>query len=69
VIEIVGCAGGTNVDVGEVMRTIQISLGELIEAMHADLVETYGDEELALAMAQALGEALLAEQPPAHPKR
>lgn len=42
------------------MRTIQISIGEIIEAMYAELVETYGDKELALVAAQALGDDLLA---------
>lgn len=41
------------------MRTIQISIGELIEAMYEELVETYGDRELALVAAQALGDDLL----------
>jgi hypothetical protein len=41
------------------MRTIQISIGEIIEAMYAELVETYGDKELALVAAQALGDDLL----------
>lgn len=41
------------------MRTIQISLGELIEAMYEELVETYGDKELALVAAQALGDDLM----------
>lgn len=40
--------------------TIQISIGEIIEAMYAELVETYGDKELALVAAQALGDDLLA---------
>lgn len=42
------------------MRTIQVSIGELIEAMYEELVETYGDKELALVAAQALGDDLLA---------
>lgn len=42
------------------MRTIQISIGEIIEAMYEELVETYGDRELALVAAQALGDDLLA---------
>jgi hypothetical protein len=41
------------------MRTIQISIGEIIEAMYEELVETYGDRELALVAAQALGDDLL----------
>jgi hypothetical protein len=40
--------------------TIQISIGEIIEAMYEELVETYGDRELALVAAQALGDDLLA---------
>ena len=40
--------------------TIQVSIGELIEAMYEELMETYGDRELALAAAQALGDELLA---------
>lgn len=40
--------------------TIQISIGEIIEAMYVELVETYGDKELALVAAQALGDDLLA---------
>lgn len=42
------------------MRTVQISVGEIIEAMYADLIETYGDQELALAATQALADELLA---------
>jgi hypothetical protein len=42
------------------MRTVQISVGEIIEAMYADLIETYGDHELALAASQALADELLA---------
>jgi hypothetical protein len=42
------------------MRTIQISIGEIIEAMYEELIETYGDRELALVAAQALGDDLLA---------
>ncbi len=50
------------------MRTIQISIGEIIEAMYEELLEAYGDKELALVAAQALGDDLLArvaKQPPA----
>ncbi len=47
-------------DVGAVMRTIQISIGEILEAVYAELVEAYGDKELALVAAQALGDDLLA---------
>jgi len=42
------------------MRTVQISVGEIIEAIYADLIETYGDHELALAASQALADELLA---------
>ena len=42
------------------MRTVQISIGEIIEAMYAELMETYGDKELALAAAQAVSDELLA---------
>jgi hypothetical protein len=42
------------------MRTVQISMGELLEAMYAELMETYGDKELALAAAQAVSDELLA---------
>lgn len=42
------------------MQTIQISIGEIIEAMYEDLLETTGDKELALMAAQALGDDLLA---------
>ena len=42
------------------MRTIQISIGEIIEAVYQELIETYGDKELALVAAQALGDDLLA---------
>ena len=41
------------------MRTIQISIGEILEAFYAELVETYGDKELALVAAQALSDDLL----------
>jgi hypothetical protein len=41
------------------MRTIQISIGEIIEAMYEELIENYGDKELALVAAQALGDDLL----------
>lgn len=42
------------------MRTIQISIGEIIEAMYEGLLEAYGDRELALVAAQTLGDDLLA---------
>ena len=41
------------------MRTIQVSVGELIEAVYEELVETYGDRELALVAAQAVGDEVL----------
>jgi len=40
------------------MQTIQISIGEILEAVYAELVETYGDRELALVAAQAVGDDL-----------
>ena len=58
-IEIARRALGTFRDVPEAMRTIQISIGEIIEAMYDELMETYGDRELALVAAQALGDDLL----------
>lgn len=42
------------------MRTIQISIGEIIEAVYEELMDTYGDREMALVAAQALGDDLLA---------
>jgi hypothetical protein len=51
------------------MRTIQISIGEILEAVYAELVETYGDRELALLAAQALGDDLLARFATAEPAR
>jgi len=50
------------------MQTVQITLGEAIEAFYDDLLETYGDEELALIAAQAIASDLLMRaraQPPA----
>lgn len=41
------------------MRTIQISIGEIIEAMYDEWLETFGDKELALAAAQTLSDHLL----------
>jgi len=35
-------------------------MGEILEAMYAELMETYGDKELALAAAQAVSDELLA---------
>lgn len=46
------------------MRTIQISIGEILEAMYEGLMEAYGDRELALVAAQALGDDLLARLAP-----
>jgi len=42
------------------MRTINISIGEILEAMYEGMLEAYGDRELALVAAQALGDDLLA---------
>jgi hypothetical protein len=42
------------------MRTIQISIGEIIEAVYEELIESYGDRELALVAAQAIGDDLFA---------
>jgi len=39
--------------------TLQISLGEIVEAFYEELVETYGDQEVALMMAQTLANELL----------
>jgi hypothetical protein len=47
-------------DEASAMRTIQISIGEIIEAMYEGLIETYGDKELATVAAQAIGDELLA---------
>jgi len=41
------------------MQTIQISIGEILEAIYEELIEAYGDRELALIAAQALGDELL----------
>jgi hypothetical protein len=41
------------------MRTIQVPLGELIEAVYEGVIEAYGDGELALVAAQAVGDDLL----------
>jgi hypothetical protein len=60
VIEKTGRGCGTKLDEPSYMRTIQISIGEIIEAMYEELLETYGDKELALVAAQALGDDLLA---------
>jgi hypothetical protein len=43
------------------MRTIQISIGEIIEAIYDELLEAYGDKELALIAAEALTAELLDE--------
>ena len=44
------------------MQTIQISvaIGELIEAVYEELLESYGDKELATVAAQAVGDELFA---------
>jgi hypothetical protein len=49
------------------MRTIQISIGELLEAVYEELVEAYGDRELALVAAQAVGDDLLQRLAPVPP--
>ena len=41
------------------MQDIQISIGEIIEAVYEELIETYNDRELALVAAQAVGDELL----------
>ena len=41
------------------MQDIQISIGEIIEAVYAELIETYNDRELALVAAQAVGDELM----------
>jgi hypothetical protein len=46
------------------MRTTQITLGEIIDATYADLMETYGDHELALAGALATADEVLARFAP-----
>ena len=51
------------------MQTIQISIGEIIEAVYDELVETYADKELALVAAQALGDDLLSRVAKSQPKR
>ena len=42
------------------MQTVQSSIGEIIEAVYQELVEAYGDKELALVAAQAVSDDLLA---------
>jgi hypothetical protein len=42
------------------MNNIQLSIGEIIEAVYEELIETYNDRELALVAAQAVGNELLA---------
>ena len=42
------------------MLTVQIPIGEIIEAVYEELLEAYGDKELAVVAAQALGDDLLA---------
>ncbi len=41
------------------MQTIQFSVGEAIEAMYEELLEMYGDKDLARAGAQAVGDELV----------
>jgi hypothetical protein len=43
------------------MRTVQVSLGELIEAMYDDLAETYEAGDVARAGAAAVANELLAQ--------
>jgi hypothetical protein len=43
------------------MRTVQVSLGELIEAMYDDLAETYQAEDVACEGAAAVANELLIE--------
>ncbi|MGE0546078.1 MAG: hypothetical protein AB7O24_00340 [Kofleriaceae bacterium] len=45
------------------MRTVQISLGEIIEAIYGEVVESSGDAELALATAHAISNDLVADVP------
>lgn len=58
---------GTGLDAAKAMRTIQLSIGEILEAMYEGLLEAYGDRELALVAAQALGDDLLARVARAEP--
>ena len=41
------------------LMTVQISLGEIVEAFYEELLETYGDHEVALMMAQTLANELM----------
>ena len=59
--------GGTRVDVLSGM-TIQLSIGEILEAIYEGLLEAYGDRELALVAAQALSDDLLARMARVEPK-
>jgi hypothetical protein len=59
---------GTALDEALGMRTIQLSIGEIIEAMYEGLLEAYGDRELALVAAQALSDDLLARMAREQPK-
>ena len=40
-------------------RTIQVSIAEVIQSVYEELLEQYGDRELALVAAQAVGDDLL----------
>jgi hypothetical protein len=60
VIEMTRTGRGTRLDASHRMQTVQVSIGEIIEAMYEGLIEAYGDRELALVAAQALGDDLLA---------
>lgn len=55
---------GTPFDTRFGMRTIQISIAELIQAVYEELIEAYGDRELALVAAQAVGDDLLSRSAP-----
>ena len=59
---------GTQLDEPIGMRTIQLSIGEILEAMYEGLLEAYGDRELALDATQALSDDLLARVARAEPK-
>jgi hypothetical protein len=50
---------GTLIDVRKDMRTIQIPLGEIIEATYDELMRSFGDEDLALVAAEAIAYDLL----------
>jgi hypothetical protein len=41
------------------MRTVQVPLGEIIEAMYDELMRCFGDEDLAAVAAEAIAYDLL----------